>query len=91
MGPQPRNTFNVAVVGAGLSGLCLAHSLKKSGIDVHVYERDDSAETRGQAYRPDHLKQRVRRDRSLLSSVGGEGLTRLRDRRGTRRPRPGPS
>src|SRR5436309_13717881 len=48
MDPQPRNTFNVAVIGAGLSGLCLAQSLKKSGIDVHVYERDDSAETRGQ-------------------------------------------
>src|SRR5437667_5533528 len=51
MDPQPRNTFNVAVIGAGLSGLCLAQSLKKSGIDVHVYERDDSAETRGQGYR----------------------------------------
>jgi hypothetical protein len=51
LSPQPRNTFNVAVVGAGLSGLCLAHSLKRSGIDVHVYERDDSAETRGQGYR----------------------------------------
>lgn len=51
MGLQARHTFNVAVVGAGLSGLCLAQSLKKSGIDVHVYERDDSAETRGQGYR----------------------------------------
>ncbi len=37
MDPQPRNTFNVAVIGAGLSGLCLAQSLKKSRIDVHVY------------------------------------------------------
>src|SRR2546430_17360099 len=51
MDPQPRNTLNVAVIGAGLSGLCLAQSLKKSGIDVHVYERDDSAETRRQGYR----------------------------------------
>src|SRR3989442_13555691 len=51
MGPPSRNPFNVAVVGGGLSGLCLAHPLKKSGIDVHVYERDDSAETRGQCYR----------------------------------------
>src|SRR2546428_699453 len=42
MDPQPRNTFNVAVIGARLSGLCLAQSLKKSGIDVHVYERHGS-------------------------------------------------
>src|SRR5919204_2416666 len=42
---------NVIVIGAGLSGLCLAQGLRKAGIDVEVYERDASASTRGQGYR----------------------------------------
>jgi 2-polyprenyl-6-methoxyphenol hydroxylase-like FAD-dependent oxidoreductase len=41
----------IAVAGAGLSGLCLAQSLVSAGFDVHVYERDPSADARRQGYR----------------------------------------
>ncbi|WBB71963.1 NAD(P)/FAD-dependent oxidoreductase [Micromonospora sp. WMMD1128] len=43
--------FSVAIAGAGLSGLCLAHYLMRSGIDVHVYERDPGPFVRRQGYR----------------------------------------
>jgi 2-polyprenyl-6-methoxyphenol hydroxylase-like FAD-dependent oxidoreductase len=41
----------VAVVGAGLGGLCLAHGLLRAGADVTVYERDETLDSRGQGYR----------------------------------------
>ncbi|BEL02985.1 NAD(P)/FAD-dependent oxidoreductase [Actinoplanes sichuanensis] len=41
----------MAIAGAGLSGLCLAQYLMRSGIDVHVYERDQSPFVRQQGYR----------------------------------------
>jgi 2-polyprenyl-6-methoxyphenol hydroxylase-like FAD-dependent oxidoreductase len=34
--PSPR----VVVIGAGTGGMCLAHGLRRAGIDVTVYERD---------------------------------------------------
>ncbi len=43
--------ISIAVVGAGLSGLCLAQSLYRAGFDVQVYERDPSAHARRQGYR----------------------------------------
>ncbi|WP_433794778.1 FAD-dependent oxidoreductase [Actinoplanes sp. CA-252034] len=43
--------FSVAIAGAGLSGLCLAQYLTRAGIDVHVYERDQSPFVRQQGYR----------------------------------------
>jgi 2-polyprenyl-6-methoxyphenol hydroxylase-like FAD-dependent oxidoreductase len=43
--------FNVAIVGSGISALCLAQGLKRKGIDFHLYERDASRETRNQGYR----------------------------------------
>jgi 2-polyprenyl-6-methoxyphenol hydroxylase-like FAD-dependent oxidoreductase len=43
--------FRVAVVGAGLGGLCLAQGLRREGVDVTVYERDASLEGRRQGYR----------------------------------------
>jgi 2-polyprenyl-6-methoxyphenol hydroxylase-like FAD-dependent oxidoreductase len=43
--------FSVAIAGAGLSGLCLAHYLTRAGIDVHVYERDPGPFVRRQGYR----------------------------------------
>ncbi|EHR53292.1 2-polyprenyl-6-methoxyphenol hydroxylase-like oxidoreductase [Saccharomonospora marina XMU15] len=41
----------VAVVGAGLSGLCLAQYLSRAGVDVHVYEKDPGPFVRRQGYR----------------------------------------
>jgi len=41
----------VAIVGAGLSGLCLAQSLVRDGFDVEVYECDPSPDARRQGYR----------------------------------------
>jgi 2-polyprenyl-6-methoxyphenol hydroxylase-like FAD-dependent oxidoreductase len=41
----------IAIVGAGIGGLCLAQGLRQAGLDVTVYERDPSPESRGQGYR----------------------------------------
>lgn len=41
----------VAVVGAGVGGLCLAQGLRKAGLEVTVYERDEALDARGQGYR----------------------------------------
>ncbi|MCT9009044.1 FAD-dependent oxidoreductase [Streptomyces rhizosphaerihabitans] len=43
--------MRVAVVGAGLGGLCLAQGLRRAGIDVVVYERDFGLDARQQGYR----------------------------------------
>jgi NADPH-dependent glutamate synthase beta subunit-like oxidoreductase len=52
----------VAVVGGGLGGLCLAQGLRRKGIDVTVYERDETLSTRRQGYRI-HLDGRAARAR----------------------------
>jgi 2-polyprenyl-6-methoxyphenol hydroxylase-like FAD-dependent oxidoreductase len=39
------------IIGGGLSGLCLAQALQRTGGEVIVYERDRSADIRGQGYR----------------------------------------
>jgi 2-polyprenyl-6-methoxyphenol hydroxylase-like FAD-dependent oxidoreductase len=41
----------VAVVGAGIGGLSLAHGLLRAGLDVTVYERDPTLDARPQGYR----------------------------------------
>ncbi|MBB5636885.1 2-polyprenyl-6-methoxyphenol hydroxylase-like FAD-dependent oxidoreductase [Pedobacter cryoconitis] len=41
----------VAIIGAGLGGLCLAQGLKKRGIPFHIFEKDISAASRSQGYR----------------------------------------
>ena len=46
-----RQTFHVAIIGAGLGGLCLAQALHKQGISFAVYERDAAADSRRQGYR----------------------------------------
>lgn len=48
-----RNQFQerVAVIGAGLGGLCLAQGLRRAGITVDVYERDTAPDSRDQGYR----------------------------------------
>ncbi|GAA3564064.1 NAD(P)/FAD-dependent oxidoreductase [Amycolatopsis ultiminotia] len=43
--------LRVLVIGAGPGGLCLAHALRREGVDVAVYERDASAHGRQQGYR----------------------------------------
>ncbi len=43
--------FHIVIIGGGIGGLCLAQGLKKSGISVAVYERDQSAQFRNQGYR----------------------------------------
>lgn len=42
---------SVAIAGAGLAGLTLAHSLVRDGIDVQVYESDPAPFVRRQGYR----------------------------------------
>ncbi|WP_028926110.1 FAD-dependent oxidoreductase [Pseudonocardia acaciae] len=42
---------HVIVIGAGLGGLCLAHGLRRAGIDVAVYERDVDESARPQGHR----------------------------------------
>lgn len=41
----------IAIVGAGLGGLCLAQGLKKNGIDCRVFEKDQALNARTQGYR----------------------------------------
>ncbi|GAB2750762.1 FAD-dependent monooxygenase [Kitasatospora kifunensis] len=46
-----RSPIRVLVIGGGIGGLCLAHGLRQAGVDVEVYERDESADGRRQGYR----------------------------------------
>ena len=45
------SNMKVAVIGAGLGGLCLAQSLRRRDIQVEVFERDMTAFDRPQGYR----------------------------------------
>lgn len=49
--PDDLRGVRVAVVGAGLGGLCLAQGLKRAGVQVAVYERDAELNARRQGYR----------------------------------------
>lgn len=42
--------MKVAIIGAGLAGLTLAHGLRQSGIDVEVFERNASAADHPSSY-----------------------------------------
>jgi 2-polyprenyl-6-methoxyphenol hydroxylase-like FAD-dependent oxidoreductase len=44
-------TLHVMIIGAGTGGLCLAHGLKRAGIEVTVYERDRTRKDGLQGYR----------------------------------------
>ncbi|RRQ88615.1 FAD-dependent oxidoreductase [Streptomyces griseofuscus] len=46
-----RSPIRVLVIGGGIGGLCLAQGLRRAGVDVQVYERDESADGRRQGYR----------------------------------------
>ncbi|ASK29980.1 hypothetical protein CEY12_07605 [Chryseobacterium sp. T16E-39] len=41
----------IAIIGAGLGGLCLAQGLKKKGINCTIFEKDEAINTRTQGYR----------------------------------------
>jgi 2-polyprenyl-6-methoxyphenol hydroxylase-like FAD-dependent oxidoreductase len=43
--------FDIAIIGGGIGGLCLAQGLKKAGVRVSVYERDETPTSRLQGYR----------------------------------------
>ena len=43
--------LRVAIAGAGVGGLCLAHGLQRAGIEANVYERDAALDARRQGYR----------------------------------------
>jgi 2-polyprenyl-6-methoxyphenol hydroxylase-like FAD-dependent oxidoreductase len=49
--PSKHKELKAVIIGAGLSGLCLAQRLKAEGWKVSVFERDSSPEIRGQGYR----------------------------------------
>jgi len=46
-----RNDLSVMVIGGGIGGLCLAQGLKKAGVKVAVYERDETPASRLQGFR----------------------------------------
>jgi len=43
--------MRVAIAGGGLAGPCLAHGLRRAGVDVTLYERDAGPAVRTQGYR----------------------------------------
>ncbi|MGN9788927.1 FAD-dependent oxidoreductase [Nonomuraea sp. ZG12] len=48
---MPPKRLNVAVIGGGIGGLCLAQGLRRAGVSVTVYERDRTADSRLQGFR----------------------------------------
>ncbi|GAB3889088.1 FAD-dependent monooxygenase [Kibdelosporangium lantanae] len=56
--------MRVAVIGAGVGGLCLAQGLVRAGVDVRVYERDTAVDSRYQGFR---------------IGIGGPGLDSLKE------------
>ncbi|MGZ5841454.1 MAG: FAD-dependent oxidoreductase, partial [Xanthobacteraceae bacterium] len=47
----PATPFHVVIIGGGIGGLTLAQGLRKAGISVAVYERDQTPSSRLQGYR----------------------------------------
>lgn len=43
--------FRILIIGAGLSGLTLAHGLHKIGLKAEIFEKDESPTARDQGYR----------------------------------------
>lgn len=48
---QKHTNKRIAIIGAGLGGLCLAQGLKKNGLDCKIFEKDTAINTRTQGYR----------------------------------------
>lgn len=61
----------VAIVGGGTGGLCLAHGLRKAGVSVNVYERGRTRTERLRGYRV-HLNRRARREDTGIVTIAGE-------------------
>ena len=49
--PNSNSNFSAIIIGAGLGGLSLARSLRRAGISVQIFERDESPFDRPQGYR----------------------------------------
>jgi 2-polyprenyl-6-methoxyphenol hydroxylase-like FAD-dependent oxidoreductase len=72
--------MRVAIIGAGLGGLALAHHLLDAGVDVRVFERDADVSARFQGYRIGLGEQGVadlraavpRRLHPLLTAISGD-------------------
>jgi 2-polyprenyl-6-methoxyphenol hydroxylase-like FAD-dependent oxidoreductase len=47
----PNSDLSVIIIGAGTGGLCLAHGLRRTGINVTVFERDRTRRDGLQGYR----------------------------------------
>jgi 2-polyprenyl-6-methoxyphenol hydroxylase-like FAD-dependent oxidoreductase len=74
--------LRVIIIGGGIGGLCLAHGLRKAGLgDVHVYERDASADGRMQGYRLRISPDGERALRDCLPPRSQELLTATSNRR----------
>src|SRR6185436_10242538 len=69
----------VLISGAGLGGLALAHALRRGGLDVAVFERDPTPQTRDQGYR---LHIDADGNRALRACLPPDVLDRVRDTSG---------
>ena len=49
--PDAEKKLPVLIAGAGIGGLCLAQGLHKAGIDIMIFEKDQSESYRPQGYR----------------------------------------
>ncbi|KAK3713684.1 hypothetical protein LTR37_008378 [Vermiconidia calcicola] len=61
-----KDNVPVLIMGAGISGLCLAQALNKAGIDFQVFERDPAINSRPQGFR---LKLEKDGAQALLTSL----------------------
>jgi 2-polyprenyl-6-methoxyphenol hydroxylase-like FAD-dependent oxidoreductase len=50
-GTMSEQNMHVVIIGGGIGGLCLAQGLKRAGVRVAVYERDESPSSRLQGFR----------------------------------------
>jgi 2-polyprenyl-6-methoxyphenol hydroxylase-like FAD-dependent oxidoreductase len=66
----------VAIIGAGVGGLCLAQGLKLSGVEVEVFERDTSPESPVEGYRLSISPTGSRALKACLPDAVFEKLTR---------------
>ncbi|HVI44385.1 MAG TPA: FAD-dependent monooxygenase [Chitinophaga sp.] len=68
--------IQVAITGAGISGLCLAQGLYKLGIPFEVFERDEAPNSRTQGYR---IRIDMNGQQALASCLPPDMYTLFRD------------